>query len=196
MFSGKASSGIPLRLYLLRHAKSEWGNKNLDDFDRPLSPRGNAAAPRMGAYMRTQNHLPALVRCSASQRTRETLHHMLPFFEPAPEVRYSRSLYLADPKVLLADIRQTPAIFSTLMFVGHNPGIGTLALALAGLPIDKQEEQRKERLSEKFPTACLAVLDFEAKEWREVKPLSGRLVDYVRVKDLRDDGQGAEERGS
>lgn len=184
-----------MRLFLLRHAKSDWGHKNLDDFDRPLSRRGMAAAPRMGAYMRKRNYVPTLVKCSSSQRTRETLQHVLPSFEPTPEVRFSRSLYLAEPKFLLEDIRRTPADFSTLLLVGHNPGIGALALALAGLPIDEQEEYLKERLSEKFPTACLAVLDFDAKEWREVKPLSGRLVDYMRVKDLEVSGPGAEEQG-
>jgi phosphohistidine phosphatase len=183
-----------LRLFLLRHAKSDWDNKSLDDFDRPLGARGLAAAPRMGTYMREQNYVPALVRCSSSQRTRETLRHILPFFEPAPEVRYSRSLYLAEPKLLLEDIRRTPAEFSTLLLVGHNPGIGALALALAGLPIDGQEEHRKERLAEKFPTTCLAVLDFTAKEWRDIKPLSGHLVDYMRVKDLNGFGQGAEDQ--
>ena len=109
-------------------------------------------------------------------------------------MRYSRSLYLAEPKVLLEDIRQTPAGHSALLIVGHNPGIGALALALARLPMDGQEELRKERLAEKFPTACLAVLDFDAKEWTAVKPLSGRLLDYVRVKDLSDTGQGTKEQ--
>ena len=194
VFSGCVTSGNELRLFLLRHAKSDWGHKNLDDFDRPLSRRGIAAAPRMGAYMRKQNYVPGLVKCSSSRRTRETLQHISPFFEPAPEVRFSRSLYLAEPKLLLEDIRQTPAIFSALLLIGHNPGIGALALALAGLPMDGQEEHRKERLSEKFPTACLAVLDFDAKEWRKVKPLSGRLVDYMRVRDLDGSGQSVEER--
>jgi phosphohistidine phosphatase len=188
-FAGKA-----LRLYLLRHAKSDWGNKNLDDFDRPLSQRGIAAAPRIGAYMRTRKYVPSLVKCSSSQRTRETLAHIMPFFEPAPEIHYSRSLYLAEPKALLEDIRRTPDVSSTLLLVGHNPGVGALALALTALPKDRQEEIRNERLSEKFPTACLAVLDFDVTKWRAVKPLSGELVDYMRAKDLRDTVVGAEER--
>jgi phosphohistidine phosphatase len=144
--------------------------------------------------MRRKNFVLGLVKCSSSQRTRETLDHIMPFFEPAPEVCHSRSLYLAEPKALLEDIRQTPDASSSLLLVGHNPGIGALALALTGLPKDGQEEIRKERLSEKFPTACLAVLDFEAKEWRAVKPLSGQLVDYMRVKDLSDACEGVEER--
>jgi phosphohistidine phosphatase len=118
----------------------------------------------------------------------------MPFFEPAPEIHYSRSLYLAEPKALLEDIRRTPDVSSTLLLVGHNPGVGALALALTALPKDRQEEIRNERLSEKFPTACLAVLDFDVTKWRAVKPVSGELVDYMRAKDLRDTVVGAEER--
>ena len=188
-------AGNVLRLFLLRHAKSDWGNKSLDDHDRPLSPRGITAAPRIAAYMRAQKYLPDLAKCSSSQRTRETLEKMVPLFEPPPEIHYSRSLYLAEPKTLLSEIRQTPNSCSALFLVGHNPGIRALALALAALRED-QEEAHKERLVEKFPTACLAVLEFSVRDWREVKPLSARLVDYMRVKDLPPTLDDVEERGA
>ena len=32
-------------LYILRHAKSDWGDSSLKDFDRPLNERGRKAAP-------------------------------------------------------------------------------------------------------------------------------------------------------
>jgi len=149
----------------------------------------------MGTYMREQNYRPDLVQCSSARRTRETLDNMLPRLGTSPEILYSRSLYLAQPKALLDEIRQTPEACAALMVVGHNPGIGALALALAALPEDEAEDLRKERLAEKFPTACLAVLDFSASDWRSVKPLSARLVDYVRPKELaaaRDDVEGGD----
>ena len=36
------------RLAVLRHAKSSWNDRELDDFDRPLNRRGREAALRMG----------------------------------------------------------------------------------------------------------------------------------------------------
>lgn len=173
-----------MRLYLLRHAKSDWDNKDLDDFDRPLSERGLDAAPRIGAYMRAHGYLPRLIKCSSAQRTRETLDLIVPFIDPLPKIVYSRSLYLAEPKALLEEIRQTPAATDTLLVVGHNPGMGALALALTSLPADDEEAERKENLAEKFPTGCLAVLDFSGNSWQAVKPLSGRLLDYMRPREL------------
>lgn len=34
-------------LYIVRHAKSSWGNIDLQDFDRPLNERGKKDAPEM-----------------------------------------------------------------------------------------------------------------------------------------------------
>lgn len=180
-----------MRLFLLRHTKSDWDNKDLDDFDRPLSARGKKAAPRLGAYMREHNYVPGLIKCSSAQRTRETLDLLLPYIEPLPKIVYSRTLYLAEPKALLEEIRRTPAAIDALLVVGHNPGMGALALALTELPADEAEDERKERLAEKFPTGCLAVLDFAGSGWQDVKPLSGRLIDYVRPKELPSAGDHA-----
>lgn len=41
-------------LLLLRHAKSSWKNKELDDHDRPLNKRGKMEAIKMGEYLKKQ----------------------------------------------------------------------------------------------------------------------------------------------
>jgi phosphohistidine phosphatase SixA len=49
-------------LYLIRHAKSDWENPLLRDFDRPLSERGLRIAPQMAnlLYQVLRNVLFAL----------------------------------------------------------------------------------------------------------------------------------------
>ena len=37
-------------LILIRHAKSDWSNPLLDDFERPLNKRGEKNAPFMAKY--------------------------------------------------------------------------------------------------------------------------------------------------
>ena len=41
-------------LYLLRHAKSSWDDASLSDSERPLNPRGQRDAPRMGRALGNQ----------------------------------------------------------------------------------------------------------------------------------------------
>lgn len=180
-----------MRLLLLRHAKSDWSGK-ADDHARPVSARGKRTAPRMGAWMRAKGYEPKLVLCSTAERTKETLELVVPAFARRPQIRYDRSLYLAEWPALLAEIRAAAGETSPLMVVGHNPGLEQLAIALALQSQSASERARLEKLAQKFPTAALAVLDFEIADWSGLKPGLGRLVDYMRPKDL-DGGNGGDD---
>jgi phosphohistidine phosphatase len=172
-----------VRLLLLRHAKSDWSGE-AGDHERPLSVRGKKAVPHVAAHMRKQGYQPQAVLCSTAKRARETLELLLQRLEVPPAVHYERELYLAEWPQLLAEIRAAGAT-SPLLVLGHNPSLEQLALALALQPQSPAERARAEKLAEKFPTAALAALDFEIADWSEAKPGSGKLVDYVRPKDLR-----------
>jgi len=39
----------------MRHAKSDWSNYELSDFDRPLNKRGIKAAANMGTFLNQQD---------------------------------------------------------------------------------------------------------------------------------------------
>jgi phosphohistidine phosphatase len=109
---------------------------------------------------------------------------VLPYFSPSPKVRALKTLYLAEWSTILKLIHEVPDDTQSVLLVGHNPGIERLAVALALNPSGAAERGRAESLAEKFPTAALAVFDFDGKHWTAVKPGLGRLVDFVRPKDL------------
>jgi phosphohistidine phosphatase len=169
-------------LLILRHAKSDWDNPKLGDFDRPLSARGRRDAPRMGTYISA--HAPPLdaVLCSAAVRTRETWALVSNELLSKPEVSFARELYLADPDTLLDHILKAPATCKTLMLVGHNPGLHALAQALVN---SKAPAALRDALDRKFPTAALAILQFRAKSWTTIRPASGLLTAYVTPKSLK-----------
>ena len=147
----------------------------------------------MGAYMRAKSYEPQLVLCSTAERTKETLELVLPALAGRPQIRYDRSLYLAEWPVLLTEIRALAGEASPLMVVGHNPGLEQLAIALALQAQGAAEKGRLQKVAQKFPTAALAVLDFEIADWSGLKPGSGRLIDYVRPKDLDGESGGDDE---
>ena len=47
-------------LYLLRHAKSDWSDPGLDDFDRPLNERGHKAGGSHGCLYWSVGNLAGL----------------------------------------------------------------------------------------------------------------------------------------
>ncbi len=169
------------RLILLRHAKSSWDDPGLDDFDRPLAPRGRAAAPLMAAYLREKDLVPDLVLCSTARRALQTWELVSPVLGGEVEVKYLNSLYLASPSRLITTLRRAPESAATVMMIGHNPGMEDTAAALAG-PESKKKAIKK--LAQKFPTAAVAQIDFEAANWGLIDRGGGRLVRLVYPKDL------------
>jgi len=174
-----------LRLYLLRHAKSSWNEPALKDFDRPLAPRGWNTAPLIGEYMAASGYQPTCVLCSPARRTRETLEIIEPQLPGPMEAFMNDSLYHAEPKAMLELIHAMPSRCRQLMSVGHNPATQELAVLLTG----SGERKLWQSLWSHFPTAGLAVLDFDSADWSEIAPRSGHLIDFITPKALQSRGK-------
>jgi phosphohistidine phosphatase len=99
---------------------------------------------------------------------------------PPPRSEIRRPLYQARPGDLLETVQRVGEEVKSLMLVGHNPGIGRLALRLAG----EGDEAQLAQIAKKFPTAALAVISFDDQSWAEAGFGAGRLVDFVTPKDL------------
>lgn len=173
-----------LTLALLRHAKSSWNDPDLADRDRPLTKRGAKSAPLMGRYLERQGIAPDLVLCSTAVRTRATLALLLAEFKKKtpPRILYDEALYLAEPQTLLAMLRELPAENRTVLVIGHNPGLHAMALELTG----RGERKLIGAMAREFPTAALAVLTFDVKDWREIGPAKGKLTHFNTPRRLED----------
>jgi phosphohistidine phosphatase len=172
------------RLYLFRHAKAEAQAEAKDVKARELTERGRLDAARMALFMRKKEYLPDFVLCSSSMRTRETLEYWSVAIAENPRTQYSDALYLAEPETMLSLIRRAPDHARAMMVVAHNPGTEQIARALLREELKSMERDQVDAMEEKFPTAALAVIDFEARSWKDVKPRGGRLVNFIRPKDL------------
>jgi phosphohistidine phosphatase len=166
------------RLMLLRHAKSDWSG-SMRDHDRPLAPRGRKAAPRMGHFMAQHGLVPDQVLVSSATRTRETWELVQAELGASPPVRYDERIYEAAAERLLAVVRETGGETTSLLLVGHNPGLEELAGMLVA-----PGSSDGPRLAAKFPTTALAVLDFSVAGWAEIDRGGGRLDRFVTAEDV------------
>lgn len=163
----------PKRLFLLRHAKSSWGDPELGDHDRPLAPRGRRAAKSMAEHLESEGIQPSLVLCSSARRARETLDRVA----PGGEVRIEDGLYGASEDELVERLQRVDAAVESTMVIGHNPAIQNLVMTLAASGAELGHIQQK------FPTGALAELTF-AGDWRALRPGCAELVAFVRPKEL------------
>jgi phosphohistidine phosphatase len=164
------------QLFVLRHAKSSWGDPGLDDHDRPLAPRGRRAVELLHDYIRSHAIEPALVLCSSARRARETLDGVA----PPGEVLIEPDLYAASAASILQRLAQVPADTASVMVIGHNPALQILVLRLANPDRDVGRLANVER---KFPTGALATLTFDG-SWGELSPGGAQLTRLVVPEDL------------
>lgn len=167
------------RLILLRHAKSDWPEGVVDQ-ERPLAPRGRAAAPRMGAYMAAEGLIADRVLVSPARRTRETWDLVATQLPAIRIVASEPRIYEASAARLLGVVREQPREAHTLLMVGHNPGFADLSGTLAA----EGSAQALMRLDEKFPTGAVAVIDLPVDDWNAVAPGIGRLDRFITPRDL------------
>jgi phosphohistidine phosphatase len=164
------------RLLLIRHAKSSWDDPALADHERPLAPRGQKAADRIAEHLGDAEATIDVVLCSSSRRTRETLERLTTTFGDA-EVRVEDGLYGASAGELLDRLHDVPDGIGGVAVIGHNPGIQDLTIELA------RDGPHVGRALKKFPTAAVAVLEFDA-PWSELGTGGARLVSFTVPKDL------------
>jgi len=158
-------------LLLLRHAKSDWDDPSLRDFDRPLSERGERDAPRIGKALRKRGPLPDFIVSSPAARAKATIKAVAKAAKLELEIRFDESVYGASTPELMRLIRKLPDTSSCALLVGHNPGFEDLVGRLSGL-------------HERMPTAALACLEFHADHWDGINEGQGKLAWLITPKQL------------
>jgi phosphohistidine phosphatase len=168
-------------ILLLRHAKSAWNTAHQSDHDRPLNDRGERAARTMAAHIATKAPRPDLILCSTAARTRQTLAPLVTALgSPTPPISLEKQLYLASESELMDRLQALPKDAGTVLLVGHNEGIGELAVSLAG----HGPGEALQHLREKYPTGSLATLALRQDSWTALASGSCDLLAFVRPRDL------------
>ena len=159
-------------LLILRHAKSDWGNSQLSDHDRPLNSRGKYDAPRMGAWLKLKEIVPELIISSTAERALTTAELVALACDFEGELRTERKFYLAGPPAYVEILNELPDSYESVMVVGHNPGMEELVSLLT----DKDRT---------MTTANVAVVELSIDAWRELTIfIEGRLKHHWQPNDL------------
>lgn len=115
------------QLILTRHAKSDWGDPELADHDRPLNARGLRDAPRMARHLFEDGVTVERILSSTALRAHTTAEAF--GAQLGVEVELDPELYLAAAPILLRKAAATEA--QSVMVVAHDPGISELAALLS-----------------------------------------------------------------
>lgn len=164
-------------LGLLRHAKSDWDDVSLRDYDRGLNDRGRRGAAIMGGHIRAHGVVWDLLLASPAERVKRTIDAT----RLKVPVRWDERVYLADPGTLIALLQALDGDPSAVLLAGHNPGLQELIFDLVA---PENENALFDVASKKFPTATFAVLELAIDRWADCAPGCAKLVHLTRPRDL------------
>jgi phosphohistidine phosphatase len=138
------------RLILVRHAKAVDRMDADDDFDRGLTPGGREDAARTASALKAAGVETGLALVSPAQRAMQTFVTMRETLGN-PKFDDPMTLYHASPEMLFRAAIEAFERAGNIMIVGHNPGIGALALSLA------ERAGQDGEMPDGFPTSAAAV---------------------------------------
>ena len=154
-------------LYIMRHAKSSYGDNGLDDFDRPLNNEGQENAPLMGERLAKRGIKPDLMLSSPAVRAITTANIVCDALNlDTANIQQDSNLYLADLFGLMAVINGIDDNIDSIFIWGHNPGLTQLVNWISGETIDN------------IPSGGICQVDCDTEDWKSVGMKCGELQFY------------------
>jgi phosphohistidine phosphatase len=122
---------------LIRHAKSDWGDFSLPDFDRPLNERGKKDAPVMAQRLLDKKIKIDAFISSPAKRAKKTATLFAETYKKGKEdIIFCEELYAAAEHIFYDVIASVKNKFDCIAVFAHNPGITDFANQLTNERID------------------------------------------------------------
>ena len=158
-------------ILLIRHAKSDWGDPSLSDFERPLNERGKNDAPMMASRLLSKKVAIDVFITSPAKRARKTACVFAKAYDRSKEsVLFRDELYAATEDVFYDVIEGADNTFNNIAIFSHNPGITDFANQLTDVRIDN------------IPTCGVFAITAECEDWKAFRTSSRHFLffDYPK----------------
>ncbi|MCK5155826.1 MAG: histidine phosphatase family protein [Spirochaetales bacterium] len=143
-------------LILIRHAKSDWSQSDITDFERPLKKRGQKEASSIAMKIRHLGYKPDLLLSSPAKRTLCTAQILADSFAiPREKIEEIPALYQGEVSDFITVAASIPTNKKTVLLFAHNPGISEYASFLVQQEI--------------YMHTCTAVIFDILDQWKDLK---------------------------
>jgi phosphohistidine phosphatase len=160
------------QLLLIRHAKSDWNNASLGDFDRPLNERGKRDAPLMAQRLLDKKiKIDAFISSPAKRAKKTASIFAKEYKRDTDKINFREELYAAPSTVFYDVITKVDDKFDSIAVFSHNPGITDFANSLTDIRIDN------------IPTCGIFAVKISTKHWNDFKEAEKEFwfVDYPKA---------------
>ncbi|MBU1658438.1 histidine phosphatase family protein [bacterium] len=153
------------KLYIIRHAKSDWEDLSLSDFERPLNKRGKKNAPFMSKILKQKGVLPDAILSSPALRAKTTAQLFAKGIDFKKNIIYKENMYEADTGQLREILMMLSDADNKVFLFGHNPGFNMLVESFVNF-------------HENIPTCGIVEIAFECKKWSQINASNAKLISF------------------
>ena len=162
-------------IYLIRHAKSSWDEKGINDFDRSLNKRGKKDLPFMAKRLKNFDVKPDLILSSPAKRAQKTaklIAETISYNEN--DIVYEESLYDSSYTAYRYLLDSLDDKYNTIFIVAHNPTLTEVGEKLTGAILTN------------IPTCSIVCIEFNVKSFKDIEEESGKILffDYPKKHDI------------
>lgn len=158
-------------LTIVRHAKSDWANENVEDILRPLNDRGYSDARIMSVQVQKKIQTPDYWLTSPAIRAYTTsLIFANTFKVDAEKMVINRKIYAASVKGLRQIISSIPDSAGNAILFGHNPELTNFFNEIS------------DTFADNIPTCGVLHLTSDVKKWKDFlsEPLKNDFYLYPK----------------
>ena len=152
------------KIILVRHGEALPTSLGSMDYDRVLSEKGKTFVAAQAVKINANNWPIDYIICSAAKRTRQTGVILVDGMSMSKDlIHFESKIYEAPMEQLLEVFEQLPDDKSTVLWVGHNPGISQLSYYLSGSPFS-------------FSPGNVCVIDLDITNWFAHYEACGKML--------------------
>ncbi|MEP7163060.1 MAG: histidine phosphatase family protein [Ferruginibacter sp.] len=147
------------KLYIIRHAKSSWGDFTLPDFERPLNERGKTDAPIMAKRLLAKKiKIDAFVSSPAKRAKKTCKLFCNEYGVKEDKIIFIEKLYLAHAAMFFEVVKEFDNKYDHVAIFAHNPGITDFANRLC-----------KDVHIDEMPTCSVFAVNANIENWNMFK---------------------------
>ena len=153
-------------LYIVRHAKSSWGNLTLSDFDRPLNDRGKTDAPMIAQrLLKDKIKIDIFISSPAKRALKTCKIFCKEYNKDEKAILEIDELYHAAVETFYKVVTAIPDEFETAAIFSHNPGITDFVNSLGtDIKVDN------------MPTCAVFGVELNAANWKDFSNANKKFV--------------------
>ena len=164
------------KIFLIRHAKSSWKDTTCKDLERPLNERGRRNAPMLAKRAAKKWAAPMKIFCSPAKRAVETAEYMKTHWWKN-DFCLKTSLYEKSTEFIFELLKENKDEIDSVAYIFHNPSITSLSNLLLGNQVNH------------IPTCGIIVLGLPKHSWKDITPLSCKLLEFDYPKKVLNSGE-------